>query len=102
MNKYQIGSRSAECAGVPDMREWGRKGVEEWRNRATTHARECALSCTNRMNCIKTKSGSRFLYVTRSAGHQWELKEIIALKMLIDNALRDVLWSIDVIYSIWS
>ncbi len=39
------------------------------------------------MNCAKMKSGSRFLYVTRSAGPQWESKEIIALKMLIDSTL---------------
>ena len=44
MNKYQSGSRSAECAGVPDMREWGRKGAEAWRNQAATHAREYLLS----------------------------------------------------------
>ena len=26
------------------------------------------------MNCAKMKSGSRFLYVTRSKGRQWESK----------------------------
>ena len=37
------------------------------------------------------KSGSRFCSVTRSKGRQWESKEIIALKILIDKLLLDIL-----------
>ena len=58
-------------------------------------AEECALSGVNCVSCIKTKSGSRFCNVTRSAGRQWESKEIMVFKTLIYSLLSNKLEALE-------